>query len=140
MESAGGIGLFGGERDERRQLEGNLDRVILSMRQLSGGLARLTWITSGYGWIAIVVPIVVASPGYFSGGLTLGGMMLVVGDFNQVQSSLRRFVDRFPDIAYWRGKLQPVRAFKAAVDKLDAIDNSINSIPSEDWESDASGK
>src|SRR3546814_2944236 len=45
-ESAESIALFGGERDERRQLEGNLDRVILSMRQLSGGLARLTWITS----------------------------------------------------------------------------------------------
>src|SRR3546814_7706056 len=87
------------------------------MRQLSGGLARLTWITSGYGWIAIVVPIVVASPGYFSGGLTLGGMMMVVGAFNQVQSSLRWFVERFPDIADWRATLQRVSAFKAAVAK-----------------------
>ena len=69
-ESAESIALFGGEQDERRQLEGNLDRVITAMRRLSGALSRLTWITSGYGWIAIVVPIVVASPGYFSGGLT----------------------------------------------------------------------
>ncbi|HEY9539895.1 MAG TPA: ABC transporter ATP-binding protein/permease [Kiloniellaceae bacterium] len=127
-ESAESIALFGGERDERRQLEGNLDRVILSMRQLSGGLARLTWITSGYGWIAIVVPIVVASPGYFSGGLTLGGMMMVVGAFNQVQSSLRWFVERFPDIADWRATLQRVSAFKAAVAKLEQIDDSIDSI------------
>lgn len=127
-ESAESIALFGGERDERRQLEGNLDRVITSMRHLSGGLARLTWITSGYGWIAIVVPIVVASPGYFSGGLSLGGMMMVVGAFNQVQSSLRWFVERFPDIADWRATLQRVSAFKAAVAKLEQIDDSIDSI------------
>ncbi len=123
-ESAEGIALFGGEQGERRQLEGNLDRVIGTMRQLSGALSRLTWITSGYGWIAIVVPIVVASPGYFSGGLTLGGMMMVVGAFNQVQGSLRWFVDRFPDIADWRATLQRVSAFKAAVARLDEIDNA----------------
>src|SRR3546814_17656445 len=98
------------------------------MRQLSGGLARLTWITSGYGWIAIVVPIVVASPGYFSGGLTLGGMLMVVGAFNQVQSSLRWFVERFPDIADWRATLQRVTAFKAAVAKLEPIDDTIASL------------
>src|SRR3546814_8545441 len=98
------------------------------MRQLSGGLARLTWITSGYGLIAIVGPIVVGAPGYFSGGLTLGGMMMVVGAFNQVQSSLRWFVERFPDIADWRATLQRVSAFKAAVAKLEQIDDSIDSI------------
>ena len=127
-ESAESIALFGGEPDERRQLEGNLKRVITAMQQLSGALARLTWITSGYGWIAIVVPIVVASPGYFSGGLTLGGMMMVVGAFNQVQGSLRWFVDQFPAIADWRATLQRVSAFKAAVARLDRIDDAINTI------------
>ena len=127
-ESAESIALFGGEPGERRQLEGNIDRVMATMRQLSGALSRLTWITSGYGWIAIVVPIVVASPGYFSGGLTLGGMMMVVGAFNQVQGSLRWFVDRFPDIADWRATLQRVSSFKAAVAKLDEIDRANDSI------------
>jgi len=127
-ESAESVGLFGGEQDERRQLNGNLDRVIGSMRQLSGALSRLTWITSGYGWIAIVVPIVVALPGYFSGGLTLGGLMMVVGAFNQVQSSLRWFVDQFPSIADWRATLHRVSAFKAAIEKLDEIDKAVDTI------------
>ncbi|MGA8611788.1 MAG: ABC transporter ATP-binding protein/permease [Xanthobacteraceae bacterium] len=127
-ESAESIGLFGGEQDERRQLNGNLDRVIGSMRQLSDALSRLTWITSGYGWIAIVVPIVVALPGYFSGGLTLGGLMMVVGAFNQVQSSLRWFVDQFPSIADWRATLHRVSAFKAAIEKLDEIDKVVDTI------------
>jgi putative ATP-binding cassette transporter len=127
-ESAESIALFGGEEDERRQLMGNLDRVITSMRRLSGALSRLTWITSGYGWIAIVVPIIVASPGYFSGGLTLGGMMMVVGAFSQVQASLRWFVDQFPAIADWCATLHRVSAFKAAVEKLDRIDDGVEHI------------
>lgn len=127
-ESAESIALSGGEHDERRQLDGNLDRVIGTMRRLSGALSRLTWITSGYGWIAIVVPIVVASPGYFSGGLTMGGLMMVVGAFNQVQASLRWFVDQFPAIADWRATLRRVSAFKAAIDKVDVIDDAVDTI------------
>jgi putative ATP-binding cassette transporter len=127
-ESAESIAMCGGEHDERRQLNGNLDRVITTMRQLSGALSRLTWITSGYGWIAIVVPIVVASPGYFSGGLTMGGLMMVVGAFNQVQASLRWFVDQFPSIADWRATLHRVSTFKAAMDTVDAIDEQMETI------------
>jgi putative ATP-binding cassette transporter len=127
-ESAESIALCGGEHDERRQLDSTLDRVISTMSQLTGALSRLTWITSGYGWIAIVVPIVVASPGYFSGGLTIGGLMMVVGAFNQVQSSLRWFVDQFPSIADWRATLHRVSAFKAAVDKVDVIDEAGDTI------------
>ena len=127
-ESAESIALFHGEQDERRQLEGNLNRVIATMGDLSGALSRLTWITSGYGWVAIVVPIIVASPGYFSGGLTMGGLMMVVGAFNQVQGSLRWFVDQFPSIADWRATLHRVSAFKAAVDEVDRIDDAVERI------------
>jgi len=127
-ESAESIAMCGGEHDERRQLNDNIDRVVATMRGLSGALSRLTWITSGYGWIAIVVPILVASPGYFNGGLTIGGLMMVVGAFNQVQASLRWFVDQFPSIADWRATLRRVSAFKAAVDKVDEIDAALDTI------------
>jgi putative ATP-binding cassette transporter len=127
-ESAESIALCGGECDERRQLDDNLSRVISTMRELTGALSRLTWITSGYGWIAIVVPILVAAPGYFHGGLTIGGLMMVVGAFNQVQTSLRWFVDQFPSIADWRATLRRVSAFKAALDKVDQIDSSADMI------------
>jgi vitamin B12/bleomycin/antimicrobial peptide transport system ATP-binding/permease protein len=127
-ESSESIGLCGGEQDERRQLDGNVSRVIATMGQLSGALSRLTWITSGYGWIAIVVPTIVASPGYFTGSLSMGGLMMVVGAFNQVQSSLRWFVDQFPSIADWRATLQRVSAFKAAVENVDAIDSATETI------------
>ena len=104
-ESAEGISLYGGEKDERRALNAPVTRVIDITRQLANGLARLTWITSGYGWLALIVPILVAAPGYFQGTLSFGGLMMVVGAFNHVQNALRWFVDNFPRIADWRATL-----------------------------------
>ena len=120
-EHADGIALHGGEADERRMLDEPLDRVVTMMVRLAGGLARLTWVTSGYGWLAIVVPIMVAAPGYFDGELSFGALMMVVGAFNQVQSSLRWFVDNLAQIADWRATLLRVVAFRDALPALETI-------------------
>ena len=76
---------------------------------------RLTWVTAGYGWLALVVPIVVASPGYFSGKFTFGELMVVVGAFYQVQQALRWFVDNAGAIADWRATLFRVMSFRNAL-------------------------
>ena len=120
-EYAAGISLYGGEADERRVLDEPVDRVVTVMARLAGGLARLTWITSGYGWLAIVVPIIVAAPGYFDGELSFGTLMMVVGAFNQVQSSLRWFVDNLAQIADLRATLLRIVAFRDALPEVDTI-------------------
>src|SRR5262245_15366977 len=111
-ESAEAIALHGGESDERRTLDGSTTKVISLGRQLANGLARLTWITSGYGWLALVVPAMAAMPGYMYGNLSLGGLTMVVGAFNQVQNALRWFVDNFHHIADWRATLLRVVRFR----------------------------
>jgi putative ATP-binding cassette transporter len=119
-ENAEGVALYQGETDERRTLNASLTGVLGATRRLSGTLARLTWITSGYGWVAIVVPIVAAAPGYFSGRLSFGELMMVVGAFTQVQSALRYFVDNFPRLADWRSSVVRVNMFRHAIRELDA--------------------
>ncbi len=119
-ESAEAIAFHRGERDERRMLNGTVAGVVNLGRELAHNLARLTWVTSGYGWLAIVVPILVAAPGYFGGLMSLGGLMMVVGAFNQVQQSLRWFVDNFPIIATWRATLLRVTAFRDGLSQLEA--------------------
>ncbi|MFO0986131.1 MAG: ABC transporter ATP-binding protein/permease [Alphaproteobacteria bacterium] len=117
-ESAEVIALQKGERDERAILNGRVNGVVDIGREIANGIARLTWITSGYGWLALVVPVVVASPGYFGGAMSLGGLMMVVGAFNQVQQSLRWFVDNFAAIATWRATLLRVMAFRDGLDRV----------------------
>jgi len=118
-ESAEGITLYGGEADERQTVGNLFDGVVHAMRRLADDLARLTWVTSGYGWLALIVPVLVASPGYFSGAMSLGGMMMVVNSFNQVQSSLRWFVDNFSRLADWRATLKRVETLHDALGLLD---------------------
>ena len=120
-EHADGIALHAGEADERRILDEPVDRVIAMMARLAGGIARLTWFTSGYGWLAIVAPIIVAAPGYFDGDLSFGALMMVVGAFNQVQSSLRWFVDNLAQIADWRATLLRIVSFRDALPGVETV-------------------
>jgi putative ATP-binding cassette transporter len=118
-ESAEGIALHGGEADERRILDGTIGRVVTVMQGLAGRLARLTWVTSGHGWLGIITPILVAAPGSFGGSLSFGGLMMVIGAFNQVQQSLRWFVEHFHQIADWRATLLRVMALREALSAPD---------------------
>jgi putative ATP-binding cassette transporter len=113
------VTLYGGEADERRRLDAPLNNVLGAMRRLVSALARLTWVTSGYGWFALVAPIIVAAPAYFSGKLTFGALMMAVGAFNQVQQALRWFVDNFAVIADWQATLFRVVSFRQALLRMD---------------------
>ena len=121
-ERAEGIALSNGEADSRRGLEASLDTLVAVLRQLALARVRLTWVTAGYGWVALVFPIVVAAPGYFAGRLSFGELMMVVGAFNQVQQSLRWFVDNTGSIADWRATLLRVMNFRQALLDLDAVE------------------
>jgi putative ATP-binding cassette transporter len=114
-EHADGISLYGGEEDERRRIEGQLVPVVTIMRHLVGAAVRLTWITAGYGWAAIAFPFLVAAPAYFGGQLSFGELMMAVGAFQQVQQSLRWFVENFGRIADWRATLRRVMSFRQAL-------------------------
>ncbi len=115
------ISLASGEADEARRLKLNLAAVLAAMRALVTGHTNLTWVTAGYGWLTLVVPILVAAPLYFAGSISFGGLMMAAGAFTQVQSSLRWFVDNFSTIADWRATLLRVASFRRAMLVADAL-------------------
>ena len=115
------IALAGGEQDEARRIELDLNNVLRATRLLVTGTTNLTWITAGYGWFTLVAPILVAAPLYFAGSISFGGLMMASGAFIQVQSSLRWFVDNFSTIADWRATLLRVASFRRAVIDCDVL-------------------
>lgn len=127
-EQADGIALGGGETEVRGRIEGALGDLVAVMRRIVMATVRLTFVTAGYGWVATVVPIVVAAPAYFSGSLTFGELMVVVGAFNQVQGSLRWFVDNSGAIADWRATLLRVTNFRQALLNLDRFEQGVERI------------
>jgi putative ATP-binding cassette transporter len=100
------------EPDERQRLGLELNNVLTVMREIVSAIARVTWVTAGYGWISIIAPLVIAAPPYFSGRLSFGELMMVVGGFFQVNQSLRWFVDNFSRIAEWGATLLRVMSFR----------------------------
>ena len=134
-EHVDSVALYGGEEDERRHLNDELGKVLRIMWQIVNAATRLTWITAGYGWSTIIVPILVAAPGYFGGGLSFGELMMTVGAFMQVQQSLRWFIDNFSMIADWRATLLRIASFREAVvtmDNLGATENRIEFVETPD--------
>ena len=113
------ITLAKGEDNERQRLHGDINGVLAVIRKLAMALTNLTWVTAGYGWLTIVAPILIAAPVYFAGGLSFGGLMMAVGAFNQVHSSLRWYVDNFGPIADWKATLFRVATFRAAAIDMD---------------------
>jgi vitamin B12/bleomycin/antimicrobial peptide transport system ATP-binding/permease protein len=109
------IALAEGEVDERRRIERHLSDVLRATGRIVWGHTNLTWITSGFGWITLVAPILVAAPLYFTGKVSFGGLMQAAGAFTQAQSSLRWFIDNFSVIADWRATLLRVASFRHAV-------------------------
>ena len=127
-ESGESIALHGGEKDEQRHLDAALMAVVDTMRRISTSYAHLTWITSGTGWLSLVVPILVAAPAYFGGSLTLGGLIMVAGAFSQVQGAMRWFVDYFSRLADWRAAVHRVARFREALDDLPAVEEGAEEI------------
>jgi vitamin B12/bleomycin/antimicrobial peptide transport system ATP-binding/permease protein len=127
-EHADGIALNAGEADEEKRLQTQVDRTVVILRRLVRSVARLSLVTSGYGWFALVVPLLVAAPGYFMGSLSIGALMMVVGAFNQVQQALRWFVDNFRGIADWQATLLRVASFRQALTRVESNGAGLGSI------------
>lgn len=99
--------------EQLRLLTKSLDKVVDAIRRIVIADTRLTWVSAGFGWLATVVPILVAAPIYFSGTLNFGGLMMAVGAFNQVQAALQWYVNNFEALATWRAHLLRVTALRA---------------------------
>ncbi|MCS4240687.1 putative ATP-binding cassette transporter [Rhizobium sp. BIGb0125] len=136
-ENMTAITLARGERNERARLGVDINSVLSVIRGLAMALTHLTWVSSGYGWLAIVAPILIAAPVYFSGNLTFGGLMMAVGAFNQVNNALRWYIDNFGAIASWKATLLRVSAFRNALLQMDAVEKQGATI---DFEVDPAAK
>lgn len=120
-EGVEAIAMYGGEAAERARLDATFGSVYHVLRRIVTATTRLTWVTAGYGWFAIVAPILVAMPSYFAGKTSFGELMMIVGAFNQVQASLRWYVDNFSAIADWRATMLRVAGFREAMVAMDRL-------------------
>lgn len=119
-ENAEGVALYKGETPEQQGLLARFEAIRANWWELMHYTKRLTYFTAGYTQIAIVFPFIVASPRYFSGAITLGGLTQIASAFGEVQTALSWFVNSYGTLAGWKASVDRLLTFKGALDQAAA--------------------
>jgi putative ATP-binding cassette transporter len=106
------IALDRGGRVERLSLQERFTQVLDNFMRLLRVQKRYTWFNSGYGQAAVVFPMLVASPRYFSGAIQLGELMQISSAFGQVQESLSWFISNYSRLASWQATTLRLTSFQ----------------------------
>ena len=114
-ESGEPIAVARGEPLERQRLETVFETIAQSWHDQSMGLARLLAFSSGYVTLAGVLPILVGTPRFLEGSLSLGRLMQSGQAFQQVTAALSWPVDNLALIAGWRASVERVLMLDEAV-------------------------
>lgn len=118
-ENGESIALLGGEPEERSSLSGALGRVIVRWKETCGQYLRTTSVSYVNFVIAPVVPLILCSPKYLAGTMSLGEVMQATTAFVTVQQSLNWLVENYPKLADWTAAANRVAALIVALDNLE---------------------
>ena len=114
-ENSEGVALYRGEQEELGGLRQRFAAVVGNWWKLMLKTKQLTWLTSFYGQLAIIFPLVVASPRFFAGQVPLGHIFQTASAFGQVQGSLSWFISAYRDFAMWKATVDRLIGFAEAV-------------------------
>ena len=106
------IALDRGAKVERESLQVRFGHVLDNFMRLLRVQKRYTWFNSAYGQAAVVFPMLVASPRYFSGAIQLGELMQISSAFGQVQESLSWFISNYSRLASWQATTLRLTSFQ----------------------------
>ncbi|MDF2568577.1 MAG: bacA 4 [Sporomusa sp.] len=110
-ENSESIAFYGGEVREERAFISRFGKVFDNYWQIMQRQKHLTWFASGYGQIAIIFPLVVAMPRYFTKEIQLGGLLQTSQAFSKVQDSLSFFVESYASLAEWKAVVDRLTGF-----------------------------
>lgn len=109
------IAIAHGERLERERLETVFETISQAWREQSISLARLLTFSSGYVTLAAVLPVLIGTPRFLDGTLSLGRLVQSGQAFQQVTAALSWPVDNLAIIAQWRASVERVLMLDNAV-------------------------
>jgi vitamin B12/bleomycin/antimicrobial peptide transport system ATP-binding/permease protein len=117
-ENAENVAFYGGEARELDTFQTRFGRIIDNWWGIIRRRKKLTWLTTGYGQLAIVFPFIVAAPRYFNKVIQLGGLMQIASAFGQVQDSLSFIISSYTEIAQYQAVVQRLSGFGQRMDEI----------------------
>ena len=120
-ENGESIALLSGEQEEQRGLREGLRSVIERWRLYARQHMRATVVSSSNSLLAPTIPLILCTPKYIAGTMTLGEVTQAAAAFVLVQSAFNWLVDNYPRLADWMASARRVGQLLLAFDHLDTI-------------------
>ncbi len=121
-ENSQAIALIEAEGFEKRRFKGLFDQIREVWSQQTSAWQYILAFSTGYGLLSMAFPVLIASPRYISGAITLGALMQSAQAFQEMASALSWPVNNLASIALWRASVERVLNLIRA---LDAVDEEI---------------
>jgi len=119
-ENAETIALIGGDDDERATIMTSFTELAQRWIGVIGRQTRMMFLSSGNNVIAPVVPLILCTPKFMSGEMSLGDLMQAAAAFGQVQTALNWLADNAYNLANWSASARRVGELDKAFGELDA--------------------
>ena len=124
-ENAESIAFYRGENAELEGFTARFKNVIENFRRLMTKTKHLNFYVNSYGQLAVIVPLILAAPRYFSKEMQLGGLMQTISAFGRVQDALSFFVDSYGTIANLAAIINRLAGFTEHVAEVQKIKSSV---------------
>lgn len=118
-ENSLAIALVHGEKTEQHRCQHLFGDIITAWKSQTQATSHILMFTSGHSVLLMAFPILVSSPRFVLGSISLGGLMQSAQAFQQMAMALSWPVDNMAKIAEWRASVERVLSLVSALDKLE---------------------
>jgi vitamin B12/bleomycin/antimicrobial peptide transport system ATP-binding/permease protein len=127
-ENGESIAVLGGEKEERIAVDRSLTTVVRRWREICTLTMRTTIVSQTSGYVAWVLPIILCSPKFLDGSMTLGEVMQAASAFTIVQSAFNWLVDNYPRLADWTASACRASSLMVSLDALEHAEKGVGRI------------
>lgn len=121
-ENSESIALYKGETEEGKYLKGSFAHLVANYIKLIVCTKRLGFLTLGYAQTAVIFPMLISAPLYFSKIITIGSIMQISSAFGRVQDSLSTLISNFTAWASWKSVVDRLSLFYLSMEEAEKIE------------------
>jgi putative ATP-binding cassette transporter len=125
-ESGEGTAIGDGKHDERRMIRGALAEVIAQWVAYCWQLIRVTLITHSNTLLTPVIGLLLCTPKFITGSMTLGEVVQAAAAFAIVQGAFNWIADSYGRLAEWTSSANRVASLLLALDEIDGAKQPAN--------------
>lgn len=113
------IALMAGEAVERDELSNRFSNLVRNWTTLVLNQTKLTGFVAGYANVSTVFPILLVTPAYLVGAISLGVLVQAGNAFQRVEGAFAFCIGAYAKLAEWKAIMDRLSQMEAAFAKVD---------------------